>query len=310
MSITAFFMKIKPEDILNTGNLELLAKKAVEGFITGFHKSPFHGFSVEFAEHRQYNPGEDTKNIDWKLYGRTDKVYVKRYEEETNLRCQIVIDVSSSMQIATDKGLSKLQYSIWSAAVFLQMLKKQRDATGLCFFDDKVISNTKIASSSRHYKEIMFSLQDYLTYQSERKNTDTAAVLHGIANQIHRRSMVILFTDFFETNRETEALFDAIKHLKHNKHEVMVFHTLHSPSEVEFNYPSVPLTFEDAETGEVLKIQPSEVRENYVASIAKYNREIKLKMSQYKIDFVEADTSKTVEHSLIPFLVKRKKMTT
>jgi len=303
-------MKIKPEDILNTGNLELLAKKAVEGFITGFHKSPFHGFSVEFAEHRQYNPGEDTKNIDWKLYGRTDKVYVKRYEEETNLRCQIIIDVSSSMQIVPEKGLSKLQYSIWSAAVFLQMLKKQRDATGLCYFNNAIISNTKIASSSRHYKELMYSLQDYLSYKSERSATDSASVLHSIANQIHRRSMVILFTDFFETNRNTEELFDAIKHLKHNKHEVMVFHTLHAPSEINFDFPSVPLTFEDAETGEMLKVQPSEVKESYLENIANYNRDIKLKMSQYKIDFIEADTSKTVEHSLIPFLVKRKKMTT
>jgi len=303
-------MKIKPEDILNTGNLELLAKKAVEGFITGFHKSPFHGFSVEFAEHRQYNPGEDTKNIDWKLYGRTDKVYVKRYEEETNLRCQIIIDVSSSMQIVPEKGLSKLQYSIWSAAVFLQMLKKQRDATGLCYFNNAIISNTKIASSSRHYKELMYSLQDYLSYKSERSATDSASVLHSIANQIHRRSMVILFTDFFETNRNTEELFDAIKHLKHNKHEVMVFHTLHAPGEINFDFPSVPLTFEDAETGEMLKVQPSEVKESYLENIANYNRDIKLKMSQYKIDFIEADTSKTVEHSLIPFLVKRKKMTT
>jgi uncharacterized protein (DUF58 family) len=303
-------MLIKPEDILNTGNLELLSKKAVEGFITGFHKSPFHGFSVEFAEHRQYNAGESTRNIDWKLYGRTDKLYVKRYEEETNLRCQILIDTSSSMQIKTDGGLSKLQYAIWSAAVFLQMLKKQRDATGLCFFDEKIDKYTKIASSSRHYKELIQDLQTYLTHTSERRQTQIAPTLHSIANQIHRRSMIIIFTDFFENNRDTDDLFDAIKHLKHNKHEVMVFHTLHAPSEVKFDFPSVPLTFEDAETGEILKVQPSEVKESYLANIAEYNKSLKNKMIQYKIDFVEADTSKPVEHALIPFLVKRKKMNT
>lgn len=301
-------MQIKPEDIINTGNLDLLAKKAVEGFITGFHKSPFHGFSVEFAEHRQYNPGESTRNIDWKLYGRTDKLYVKRYEEETNLRCQILIDISSSMQVSPKSGLSKLQFSIWSAAVFLQLLKKQRDATGLCFFDEKVVKNTKIASSSRHYKELMFDMQNYLSYNSNRSSTQIAPVLHVIANQIHRRSLVVLFTDFFENQRQTDDLFDAIKHLKHNKHEVIVFHTLHAPSEVDFEFPSVPLTFEDAETGELLKIQPTEVRETYLKNIAVYTSNIKAKMNQYKIDYVEVDTSKTVEHALIPFLVKRKKM--
>ncbi len=176
-------MKINKEDILNTGNLELLAKKAVEGFITGYHKSPFHGFSVEFAEHRQYNSGESTKNIDWKLFGRTDKLYVKRYEEETNLRCQILIDTSSSMQIEHKEGLNKLQYALWCSAVLLQLLKKQRDASGLCFFDNMIIDYTKIASSSRHYKELMFKLEHYLEYNSEFKKTnisDTISMLEAI----------------------------------------------------------------------------------------------------------------------------------
>ncbi len=301
-------MQIKKEDIVHTGNLELLAKKAVEGFITGYHKSPFHGFSVEFAEHRQYNSGESTKNIDWKLYGRTDKLYVKRFEEETNLRCQILIDVSSSMQIEDKDCLSKLQYSIWTSAVFLQLLKKQRDASGICFFDSEIKEYTKLASSSRHYKELLFKLEPYLTYNSSNKTTDIAAALHDIARQMHRRSMIVLFTDFFEEGRDLTNLLDAIKHLKHNKHEVIVFHTIHKPSEYYFDFPSAPLTFEDAETGELLKLQPNEVREQYVASIEEYTRNLRLKMSQYKIDYVEADTSKGVEHALIPFLVKRKKM--
>jgi uncharacterized protein (DUF58 family) len=301
-------MQINKEDIVNTGNLELLANKAVEGFITGFHKSPFHGFSVEFAEHRQYNPGESTRNIDWKLYGRTDKLYTKRYDEETNLRCQILIDTSSSMQIEHKNDLSKLQFSIWTAAVIIQLLKRQRDACGLCLFDEKVNEYTKIASSSRHYKELLHLLEGKLTHTSEAKSTDITETLHSIAAQLHRRSLVVLFTDFFEEGRDLEKLLDAIKHLKHNKHEVIVFHTLHQPSELNFDYGNAPVTFIDAESGEKLKVQPSEVKEMYLERMAKYSSNLKLRLLQYKIDYVAADTSKPVEQTIIPFLVKRKRM--
>lgn len=300
---------IRPEDLLNTGNLDLLAKKAVEGFITGFHKSPFHGFSVEFAEHRQYNAGESTKNIDWKLYGRTDKLYNKRFEEETNLRCQILIDVSTSMQITHQNELSKLQFSVWTAAIFLQLLKKQRDASGLCFFDQEIKDYTKIASSGRHYRELTHQLEHYLTYTSQQKNTDIAGALHTIAAQMHRRSMVVLFTDFFEKGRDLDTLFDAIKHLKHNKHEIIVFHTLHQSSEVEFDYSNAPMTFEDAETGEKIKLQPAEVKEQYIDAMFSYQADIRSKLNQYKIDYVAANTTAGVESALVPFLLKRKRMT-
>lgn len=301
-------MQIDKADIVNVGNLELLAKKAVEGFITGFHKSPFHGFSVEFAEHRQYNSGESTKNIDWRLYGRTDKLFIKQYEEETNLRCQFIIDTSSSMQVDPGSDLSKLQYSIWCSSVFLQMLKKQRDASSLCFFDDQIKEFTKMASSGRHYRELFIRLQDYLKYHSESKLTDITSTLHTIANQVHRRSMIILFTDFFEPGRKVDKLFDAVKHLKHNKHEVIVFNTVHRPTEIDFDYGVAPITFEDPETGERLKLQPSDVKTSYKQKVDDYFKDLSMRFSQYKIDFVEADTSKKVEHALIPFLIKRKKM--
>lgn len=301
-------MQIKPQDILNTGNLELLAKKAVEGFITGFHMSPFHGFSVEFAEHRKYNPGESTKNIDWKLYGKTDKLYNKRFDEETNLRCHFLIDVSPSMQIAQPDGLSKLQYAVWCTAVFNQILKKQRDASGAVFFDDKIVDGTKVASSARHYKELVHKLESYLTYKSEQCNTNIAATLHTIAAQINRRSMVVLFTDFFEHERDLDDLFDAIKHLKHNKHEVIVFHTLHQQSELNFDYGNNPIAFEDAESGEILKLQPPTVKESYLKSINEYNSAIVSKLNQYKIDYMQVDTAKSVEQGIIPFLLKRKRM--
>jgi uncharacterized protein (DUF58 family) len=300
--------QIRPEDILYTGNLELLAKKAVEGFITGFHKSPYHGFSVEFAEHRQYNPGESTRNIDWKLYGRTDKLYNKRFDEETNLRCQFIVDVSSSMQIPQKEGLSKLQYAIWSVAVFSQLLKKQRDASGVCFFDQEIKEYTKIASSGRHYKELLYKLEKYLSYHTEQRSTDISATLHAIASQIHRRSLVVLFTDFFQEGKDLESMFDAIKHLKHNKHEVIVFHTLHRRTELDFDFGIGPLTLEDAETGEKLKLTPEEVKVDYMKAVSSYTAEIKSRLSQYKIDYVEADAGESVDKALLAFLLKRKRM--
>ncbi|MDG2455241.1 MAG: DUF58 domain-containing protein [Bacteroidia bacterium] len=301
-------MPIRPQDIVHTGNLELLAKKAIEGFITGFHKSPFHGFSVEFAEHRQYNPGDSTKNIDWKLYGRTDKLYNKQFDEETNLRCQFLIDISPSMQVAQKNELSKLQFAVWATAVFSQILKKQRDASGICFFDESIKDYTKIASSSRHYKELLFKLDTYLSYKTEQKTTNIADALHTIAAQIHRRSMVVLFTDFFEKGRDLEKIFDAIKHLKHNKHEVIVFHTLHHKSEISFDFMNTPMTFEDAETGNQVKLQPADVKQQYVDAVTAYTTNIKSRLNQYKIDYIEADTSDGIEKIVTSFLVKRRRM--
>lgn len=302
-------MKISRKDIVNTGNLELLARKAVEGFITGLHKSPFHGFSVEFAEHRQYNQGESTKNIDWKLYGRTDKLYNKQFDEETNLRCQFLIDTSSSMQMDEGENLSKLQFSIWSTAVLLQILKKQRDASGLCFFDDQIQEYTKIGSSGRHYKELTYKLDQYLKHSSTQKETNITETLHTIASQIHKRSMVVIFTDFLEPGRNLKPLFEAVKHLKHRKHEVIVFHTLNIPKEVNFDYGNNPVTFEDVETGEEIKLMPNEMKETYITSMESYLKEIKSKFNLYKIDYAIADTSIPVEHTVIPFLIKRKAMT-
>lgn len=302
-------MIIRPEDILNTGNLDLLAKKAVEGFITGFHKSPFHGFSVEFAEHRQYNPGESTKNIDWKLYGRTDKLYNKRFDEETNLRCQFLIDVSPSMRLADKDQLSKLQFATWSTAVMANLLKKQRDASGLCFFDNEIREYTKIASSARHYRELYGVMQQYIDGKNlSEGSTDIASTLHTIAAQIHRRSLVVLFTDFWEKGRDLDALFNAIKHLKHNKHEVIVFHTLNHSKELSFDYANKPTTFIDAESGEEIKLQPADVKEKYTLDVSAYQKNIKSKLTQYLIDYVEADSTLSVHNVLIPFLLKRRKM--
>ena len=302
-------MRISQEDILSTGNLELLARHAVEGFITGFHRSPFHGFSVEFAEHRQYNAGESIKNIDWKLYGRSDKLFVKRFEEETNLRCRIVIDASSSMQYQGGATLNKMQYSIWCAAVILQMLKKQRDASGVDLFDETIFESSPMASSGRHYKELMLKLNSHMTYASSLRKTDLPTVIHLLAQKMHRRSMLIIFTDLLSHQHDEKALFDAIQHLKHNKQEVLLFNPLHLPTELDLDYGDQAVTFKDLETGEQIRLQTHQVREQYSARMKEHLHQLKLKCAQYKVDYIPLDTSKSVDQAIVPFLLKRNRMT-
>ena len=225
------------------GNLEVLAKQVVEGFITGLHKSPFHGFSVEFAEHRLYNPGESTRNIDWRLFGRTEKMFTKKFEEETNLRCQIVIDGSSSMFFPKG-GLTKFEFSVYAAASLIELLKRQRDAVGLSVFSDKLDIHTAAKSSLTHhrflYSELEKRMKDY--EEKSRSGTDAIQALHDISELTHQRSMVVVFTDLLDDPNRIDELFRAIQHLKHNKHEVILFHVLDSKLERDFeleNRPSI-----------------------------------------------------------------------
>jgi uncharacterized protein (DUF58 family) len=295
-------------------HLELLAHQVVEGFITGLHKSPFHGFSVEFAEHRLYNKGEPTKHIDWKLYGRTDKLFVKRYEEETNLRCQLVLDDSSSMyfpMVAGKEGpANKITFSIHCAAALMLLLKKQRDAVGLSIFSDRVEVNTGTKSSSLHHKLLFNELEKRLDPISPDIQRKTMAVeaLHEIAESIHKRSLVIIFSDMFDARTNPEDLFSALQHLRHNKHEVILFHVTDKSKELDFEFENRPYRFVDMETGEELKLNPSEVKDNYVKAIQDFKAELKLRCGQYRIDFVEADINQGFEQVLLPYLLKRTRM--
>jgi uncharacterized protein (DUF58 family) len=302
--------ELKPEELREFSRLEILAKQVVEGFITGLHKSPFHGFSVEFAEHRIYNTGESTRHIDWKLYGRTEKLFVKKFEEETNLRCQVVIDNSSSMYFP-EKGINKMSFSIQCAAVLIQLLKKQRDAAGLSIFSETVELHTQAKSTPMHQKLLFSELEKlYHPYTPEqRKKTLTVEALHTIADSIHKRSMVVIFSDMFDSqpDRENE-IFSALQHLKHNKHEVILFHVTDKATEEEFKFDNRPYKFIDMESGEEVKIHPSEVRDNYVSSMAKYRKELMLRCRQYQIDFVEADIKEGFRQVLLPYLVKRIRM--
>ncbi len=301
-------------DVRQTGNLELLAKQVVEGFIIGLHKSPFHGFSVEFAEHRIFNAGESTKNIDWKVYARTDKLFTKQYEEETNLRCQIVIDTSSSMyfpEAPTQRGkpfVNKLAFSSLAAASLMYLLQRQRDAFGLSTFAENLDIHTHCKSSTRHLNLLLSQLDNVLDNPARNRTTNAAKNIHQISEAIHRRSLVVIFSDMFEQGGDTEALFAALQHLKYNKHEVILFHTVDKRLEENFEFENRPYIFVDLETGEQVRLQSNQVKEYYVEQITKYKQQLKLKCLQYKIDFVEADINEGFQQILMPYLMKRGKM--
>lgn len=305
---------LKEFDVRQTGNLELLAKQVVEGFIIGLHKSPFHGFSVEFAEHRIYNPGDSVKNIDWKVYARTDRLYTKQYEEETNLRCQIVIDTSSSMyfpEAPSQKGspfVNKLAFSSLAAATLMNLLRKQRDAFGLSTFSDDLEKHTKAKSSTRHYNLIMAHLEQLLENPTRNNTTSIAKSLHKIAEATHKRSLIVIFSDMFEQTDQSEQLFSALQHLKFNKHEVVLFHVVDKRYELDFEFENRPYVFIDIETEEKVRVQSNQVKDFYVDQVKKYKEKLKMKCLQYKIDFVEADVNEGYKQVLTSYLVKRNKM--
>jgi uncharacterized protein (DUF58 family) len=291
-------------------NLELLARQVVEGFITGLHKSPFHGFSVEFAEHRAYNVGDTVKNIDWKLFAKTDKLYTKRYEEETNLRCQFILDVSSSMSYP-EKKYNKLNFSIESIASLIYLLRKQRDAFGLSLFSDHLTLNTPARSTIAHQKYLFSHLEEVLKNQKMDVKTNLEQVLHHVSETIHKRSLVIIFSDLIGTLNDQEhitRLFSALQHLKFNKHEVVIFNVTDKSKEVDFNFENRPYEFIDMETGQVLKAHASKIKDTYLERYHEYRKDIELKCAQYKIDLVDADLNAGFHTVLETYLLKRSKL--
>ena len=303
-------MEINRLKLAQFGNIELLAKQVVEGFITGLHKSPFHGFSVEFAEHRLYNKGESTRHIDWKLYGRSDKLFTKKYEEETNLRCQIVIDGSSSMYFPQNGSITKYEFSVYAAASFIELLKKQRDAIGLSIITDKIELHTQAKSSPAHHRYLYSELEKRLiSYEeSNKKNTDIVQSLHDIAELAHRRSLVVIFSDLLDDPTKVDELFQAIEHMRHNKHEVILFHVVDQKMEVDFELGNRPYNLVDMETGERMKIQPAEIKEEYTKSIKKYFDELALRSLNNRIDFMPADINEGFDQVLLRYLLKRQKL--
>ncbi|WP_293870058.1 DUF58 domain-containing protein [Flavobacterium sp.] len=304
-------MKIEEQKEIISGfkHLELLANQVVEGFISGMHKSPFHGFSAEFAEHKTYNTGESTKHIDWKLFAKTDRLYTKRYEEETNLRCHLIIDNSSSMHYPKLKNEeafyhNKIGFSVLASAVLMNLLKKQRDAVGLSIFSDHYEYYAPEKGSDRHHRMILSRLEALLENPKQTKSTDTVTFLHQIAEKIHRRSMIFLFTDMFQSENN-EALINALQHLKHNKHKVVLFHVIDKKTEINFNFDNAPRKFIDVETGEEINIFADTIKEEYEKKATNYFKKLALSCAQNKIKYVPVAVEESFEKILTTYLVEK-----
>jgi len=308
-------VKIDRAGIQSISKMELLAKQAVEGFITGMHKSPFHGFSVEFAEHRQYNTGESTRHLDWKLLARTEKHFVKRYEEETNLRCHILLDISPSMYFpsdvrADDQQWNKIKFGIYAAAALNEMMLRQRDATGITTFSDHVHLHTRAGSSAAHRNYIVSILEDLLNGmdQPAKSSSNVATVLHEIADSIHRRSMVIIISDMLDHAGNNDAVFSALQHLRHNKHDVVMFHLADHNLEVKFNFENRPHTFIDLESNEEIKVNPADIREAYLEKMSEFRKQLRVKAAQYRVDYIDTDIKAGFAPVLMQYLIRRQKM--
>ncbi|MFH6767742.1 DUF58 domain-containing protein [Gaetbulibacter aquiaggeris] len=293
-------------------NLELLAKQVVEGFIAGMHKSPFHGFSAEFSEHKIYNQGESTRHIDWKLFAKTDKLYTKRYDDETNLRCHIIIDNSSSMHYPkmdtfSIDHLNKIAFSALASASLMHILKKQRDAIGLSIYSDTYDYYAPEKGSERHHQMLLNELNKVVIPKALNQTTETYKYLHEIAEKIHRRSLIFLFTDMFQSSVKEAKLFEALRHLKYNKHEVVLFHVIDKEKELVFDFDNKPRRFVDVETGEHINLYADTVKENYHAAVSHYFESLKLKCAQYKIKYEEADINKDFNNILTTYMIERQK---
>lgn len=293
-------------------NLDILSQQVVEGFISGMHKSPFHGFSAEFAEHKSYNNGESTKHIDWKLYAKTDKLFTKRYEEETNLRCHMILDNSSSMHYPiveemNRNSLNKIGFSVLAAASLMQILKKQRDAVGLSVYSDNYEFYAPEKGSERHYQMILNELDRVAAGNNATTATDSYTYLHQIAEKLKRRSLIFLFTDMFQEDKDEEELFEALKHLKYNKHEVILFHVIDKKRELNFDFDNAPKRFTDVETGAHIDLYAENFREHYTSAVAEYFSGLKMQCAKYRIKYVQADVGEDFEKILTTYLVERRK---
>lgn len=300
-------MNYSLDDIKQFTNIELLAKQMVEGFITGLHKSPYHGFSVEFAEHRLYNTGESTRHVDWKIYAKTDRLYTKRYEEETNLRCQIVIDQSSSMYYP-EANYGKMKFSVLAAAAITYLLHKQRDAVGLHTFSDQLELETQVKSSASHIHKLFIQYNELLEKQKTTKRTNVSSILHQLAEKVHRRSLVVIFSDMFDNEENEAEVLAALQHLKHKRHEVLLFHVTDHKTELDFDFEDRPYEFIDAETKEKVKLNPASIKKDFKKQMDAYHKELYMKCAKLKIDLIEADINEGFDQVLKSYLIKRGKM--
>lgn len=289
-------------------DLAFLSKQVVDGFIIGLHKSPFHGFSVEFAEHRLYNNGDNLKHVDWKLFGKTDKMFSKKYEEETNLRCCIAIDTSASMYFKAENGKSKIQSSVEATACFIELLKRQMDASSIAFFDEQLYFISKTGTSNAHKNELFAHLDNLLKKPTPNTSTQISSALHELAERLHKRSLVVLFSDMLDDQVETENLLASIQHLRHNKHEVILFLVGDKHKEWNFDYSNQPLEIIDLESQETIRLQPDNVSTVYAESLHSYLEYLKNQCARMNVEFYMYDINESPIDMLRIYLMKRSKM--
>jgi uncharacterized protein (DUF58 family) len=289
---------LKPETVSRLSRMDLVARLVVEGFITGLHRSPYHGFSVEFSEHRPYMPGDDLKHIDWKVWGRTERYYVKQFEEETNLKAYMLLDISGSMAY-TSKDLTKLQYASYLSAALTYLMLLQRDAVGLVTFDTK-IRRLLPPRSVFSYLHVLLTQLDQMKIGGD---TQIANTFHDLAERIKRRGLIIIMSDLFGDQKN---IISALKHFRHKKHEVIVFHIL-DPLEKNFNFQSDSI-FVDMETGEKIQTQPWQIRREYQTNIQHFMNQYKQACRQHRIDYVPIDTSQDFDKALYNYLIMRRRI--
>lgn len=297
-SATDYLKYLKPEVVSRLGNMDLRARLVVEGFMTGLHRSPYHGFSVEFAEHRQYMPGDEIKYIDWKVYGKTDRLFVKQFEQETNLKAYLLVDASGSMGYASGK-ITKLAYATYLAAALSYLMLKQRDAVGLVTYDERIRHYLPPRSVNTYLKIILQELEQ--TRPAAR--TNVAITFHELAERIKRRGLIIVLSDLFNNPKE---VLSGLRHFRHNKHEVIVFHIL-DPMERSFNFRQ-DAVFKDMETDEELATQPWHIRGDYRQLMQNFLETYKKGCRESRIDYVLMDTSEDYDRALMEYLIKRKRI--
>jgi len=290
---------LRPEVIAKLANMELKARFVVEGFLVGLHKSPYHGFSVEFAEYRQYNPGDPVKNIDWKAYGKTDRYYIKVFEEETNLRTYILMDVSGSMSFSSENRMSKLEYGKYLAASFAYLMQLQKDAVGLTLFDTDVREERPPSSTRVN----LFEMLKVLETTEAGGDTSAAEVFFKVARKIGRRGLVVIISDLYD---EPEEIIRAIKQFRHMGHEVIVFHIV-DPAEIKFDFKGETI-FEDLENDSKIQTRPWAIRERYQKRFLEYIDYIRMEMEGSQVDYELIDTEKTFDVALTAYLHKRGKL--
>ena len=289
---------LHPETVAKLDNMALRARLVVEGYIIGQHKSPYHGFSVEFAEHRAYGPGDEIRHVDWKLYGKTDRYYVKQYEEETNLKVYILLDISRSMKY-TSKTVSKLDYASYLSAALSYLMLNQRDGTGLILFDEKIQTFIPPRSTSSHLNTIL----KHLEKPKLGSNTEIGTVLHEMAERIKKRGLIILISDLMD---DQESVLSGLKHFRHNKQEVILFHIL-DRKEVDFDF-NARTRFKDMESGSLLTTEPWQIKSSYKKRIQLLQDEYKKQCRKQLIDYVPLFTDQSLDIALNSYLNKRQKL--